>query len=143
MATLKNEKPDGHTLGLLITGAIMSQHMRKVPYDTAKDFTPIMQYGVYLYGLVVRPDSPWKTFKEFIAYSKGNPGKIRYSTAGPGTPQHLVWASGHAGKSKWTRLPFEAEEYRLSPRCTGRRGTASQTTEWKKHVVTGTRLLAV
>ena len=47
-----------------------------------------MQY--IFYGLVVRPDSPWKTFKEFVDYAKANPGKIRYSTAGPGTSQHLV-----------------------------------------------------
>ena len=92
MASLKNEKPDGYTIGLLISGAVISQHMRKVPYDTAKDFTPIMQYGVYLYGLVVQSDSPWKTFKEFIDYSKNNPGKIRYSTAGPGRPSIWSWS---------------------------------------------------
>jgi len=91
VATLKNEKPDGYTIGILGSGAVLSQHMRKVPYDTAKDFTPIMQYAVYLYGLVVQSDSPWKTFKEFIEYARNNPGKIRYSTAGPGSPSTWSW----------------------------------------------------
>ena len=90
VALLKTEKPDGYTIGILPSGAVLSQHMRKVPYDSAQDFTPIMQYAVYLYGLVVQSDSPWKTFKEFIDYAKANPGKIRYATAGAGTPQHLV-----------------------------------------------------
>jgi len=145
MATLKNEKSDGYTLGLLISGAVMSQHMRKVPYDTAKDFTPIMQYGVYLYGLVVRSDSPWKTFKEFIAYSKGNPGKIRYSTAGPGTPQHLVMERvAMKEKIKWTHIPFEGGGPATSALLGGHVEASSQTTEWKKHVEAGTlRLLAV
>src|SRR5512135_1565311 len=108
MAILKNEKPDGYTIGLLISGAVMGQHLRAVPYDTAKDFTPIMQYGVYLYGLVVRSDSPWKTFKEFIDYAKNNPGKIRYSTGGSGTPQHLVMERlALKEKIKWTHIPFQ------------------------------------
>ncbi len=108
MALLKNEKPDGYTIGLLISGAVMGQHMREVPYDTAKDFTPIMQYGVYLYGLVVQSDSPWKTFNEFIDYAKANPGKILYSTAGPGTPQHLVMERlAMKEKITWKHIPFE------------------------------------
>ena len=108
VATLKTEKPDGYTIGILPSGAVLSQHMRKVPYDSAKDFTPIMQYAIYLYGLVVRSDSPWKTFKEFIDYAKANPGKIRYSTAGPGTPQHLVMERlALKEKIKWTHIPFE------------------------------------
>ncbi len=145
MAILKNEKPDGYTLGLLISGAVMSQHMRKVPYDTAKDFTPIIQYGVYLYGLVVRPDSPWKTFKEFVKYAKDNPGKVRYSTAGPGTPQHLVMERvAMKEKIKWTHIPFEGGGPAISALLGGHVEASSQTTEWKKHVEAGTlRLLAV
>ncbi len=45
IASLKIEKPDGYTIGVLPSGAVLSQHMRKVPYDSAKDFTPIMQYA--------------------------------------------------------------------------------------------------
>jgi len=145
MASLKNEKPDGYTVGILPTGVILGQHMRKVPYDSAKDFTPIMQYAVYLYGLVVRPDSPWKTFKEFIDYAKTNPGKIRYSTAGPGTSQHLVMERlALKEKIKWTHIPFEGGEPAISALLGGHVEAAAQTTEWKKHVEAGRlRLLGV
>jgi tripartite-type tricarboxylate transporter receptor subunit TctC len=144
-ATLKLEKPDGYTIGILSTGALLSQHMRKVPYDTAKDFTPIMQYAVYLYGLVVRPDSSWNTFKEFIEYAKANPGKIRYSTAGPGSPQHLVMERlALKEKIKWTHIPFEGGAPAVSALLGGHVEASSQTTEWKKHVEAGRlRLLAV
>jgi len=145
VATLKNEKPDGYTIGILPSGAVLSQHMRKVPYDSAKDFTPIVQYAVYLYGLVVKPDSPWKTFKEFIDYAKANPGKIRYSTAGPGTPQHLVMERlALKEKIKWTHIPFEGGPPAIANLLGGHVEASSQTTEWKKNVEAGTlRLLAV
>ena len=138
VATLKNEKPDGYTIGILPSGAVLSQHMRKVPYDSANDFTPIMQYAIYLYGLVVRPDSPWKTFPEFIDYAKANPGKIRYSTAGPGTPQHLVMERlAVKEKIKWTHIPFEGGAPAVSALLGGHVEACSQTTEWKPHVEAG------
>ena len=145
VATLKMEKPDGYTIGIMGSGALLSQHMRKVPYDTAKDFTPVMQYAVYLYGLVVRPDSPWNTFKEFIDYAKANPGKIRYSTAGPGSPQHLVMERlALKEKIKWTHIPFEGGTPAVSALLGGHVEACSQTTEWKKQVEAGRlRLLAV
>jgi len=145
VASLKNEKPDGYTIGVLPSGAVLSQHMRKVPYDSASDFTPIIQYAVYLYGLVVQSDSPWKTFKEFIEYAKANPGKIRYSTAGPGTPQHLVMERlALKEKIKWTHIPFDGGTPAISALLGGHVEASSQTTEWKKYVETGRlRLLAV
>ena len=145
MASLKNEKPDGYTIGILPSGAVLSQHMRKVPYDSARDFSPIMQYAVYLYGLVVQTNSPWKTFQEFIEFAKANPGKIRYSTAGPGTPQHLVMERlALKEKIKWTHIPFEGGPPAIANLLGGHVEASSQTTEWKKHVEAGSlRLLAV
>jgi tripartite-type tricarboxylate transporter receptor subunit TctC len=145
VATLKNEKPDGYTIGILGSGAVLSQHMRKVPYDTAKDFTPIMQYAVYLYGLVVQSESPWKTLGEFIEYARNNPGKVRYSTAGPGSPQHLVMERlALKEKVKWTHIPFQGGGPAVTALLGGHVEAASQTTEWKAHVESGKlRLLAV
>ena len=145
VASLKLEKPDGYTIGVLPSGAVLSQHMRKVPYDSAKDFTPIMQYGVYLYALVVRSDSPWKTLKEFIDYAKANPGKVRYSTAGSGTPQHLVMERlALKEKIKWTHIPFQGGVPAITALLGGHVEAASQSTEWKPHAESGRlRLLAV
>jgi tripartite-type tricarboxylate transporter receptor subunit TctC len=145
MASLKNEDPNGYTIGIMSTGAILSQHMRKVPYDTVKDFTPVMQCAIYIYGLAVRSDSPWKTFKEFIDFGKANPGKIRYSTAGMGTPQHLVMEQlGLKEKIKWIHIPFEGGNPAVSALLGGHVEACSQGAEWKKQVQSGRlRLLAV
>jgi tripartite-type tricarboxylate transporter receptor subunit TctC len=145
VASLKIEKPDGYTIGVLPSGAVLSQHMRQVPYDSVKDFTPIMQYAEYLIGLAVRSDSPWKTFKEFIDYAKANPGKVRYSTAGSGTPQHLVMERlALKEKIKWTHIPFQGGGPAVTAVLGGHVEAVSQTTEWKAHVESGRlRLLAV
>ena len=145
MASLKNEKPDGYTIGTLATGGIISQHIRKVPYDTASEFTPILQYAVYLYGIVVLPDSPWKTFKDLVEYAKANPGKIRYSSAGAGTPQHLVLERlSLQEKIKLTHIPFQGGNQAVSALLGNHVEACAEGTDWKKYVEAGRlRLLAV
>ena len=65
MGILKGKKADGYTIGMSSVSSLINQHTRKVSYDMLKDFTPIMQYAEYTYGLVVLPDSPWKNLKNF------------------------------------------------------------------------------
>ena len=144
VAFLKNEKPDGYTIGILPSGAVLSQHMRKVPYDSAKDFTPIMQYAVFLYALVVRADSPWKTYKDFLEYAKANPGKIRYGTGGSGTPQHLVMERLAVKENiKWTHIPFQGGGPAVTALLGGHLEACPGTSEWRPHVEAGSlRLLA-
>lgn len=145
LSELKNAKPDGYTLGVLSSGGILSAHMRKVPYHPVNDFECILQYSVYQYGLVVRADSPWKTLNDFIAYAQANPGKIKYSTAGAGTPQHLVMVQlGEAAKAKWTHIPFGSGNEAITALMGGHVDCSAQTTEWKAQVDAGRlRLLAI
>jgi tripartite-type tricarboxylate transporter receptor subunit TctC len=145
LTELKNAKADGYTLGVLSSGGILSAHMRKVPYHPVNDFDCILQYSVYQYGLVVKADSPYKTLKDLIAYAQANPGKIKYSTAGAGTPQHLVMVQlGEAAKVKWTHIPFGSGNEAITALLGGHVDCASQTTEWKAQVDAGRlRLLAI
>ena len=145
LMALKSEKPDGYTVGILGIGAILSQYINKVNFDTIKDFTPVMQYSLYQYGLVVRPDSPWGTLKEFIAYAKANPGKIHFSTAGLGSYQHLVMERlALKEKIKWIHIPYDGGIAAITSLLGSHVEASAQTTEWKKHVEAGKlRLLAV
>jgi tripartite-type tricarboxylate transporter receptor subunit TctC len=101
-------KPDGYTLG----GGVSSQflivpNMQKINFDPLQDPTQIMVFMHYDLGLVVQADSPWKTWEDFKAYAKANPGKIRYGTAGVGTMQHLTFEMvGQKEGIKWTHIPF-------------------------------------
>ena len=144
LAALKNEKPDGYNIGTLGAGGVLVPLTRKVGYDVVKDFTPIIQFAIFQYGLVVRSDSPWKTFKEFIEYAKANPGKIRYSTSGVGGAQHLVMERlALKEKIKWTLIPYESGEEAVTALLGNHVEASSQTTTWKKYVDSGRfRLLA-
>jgi tripartite-type tricarboxylate transporter receptor subunit TctC len=93
----------------------------------------------------VRADSPWKTLKDLTAYAQANPNKVKYSTAGAGTPQHLVTIQlGEAAKVKWTHIPFGSGNEAVTALLGGHVDFCPQTTEWKPQVDAGRlRLLAI
>lgn len=73
--------PDGYTIAsVTYSPTTIIPHLRSVPYNTKEDFTFLMQYGTYIYVFGVLPNSPWKTFKEFIEEARKSPGKLKYST---------------------------------------------------------------
>ena len=64
----------------------------KLPYDPAKDFTPVARIVTANLMLVARPDFPAGTVRELIDYAKKNPGKLNYGTVGAGGVNHLAMA---------------------------------------------------
>lgn len=139
-------KPDGYTLGILVTAALTRiPYLNKVPYDPLNDFTPIMQFAVYQYGLCIKADSPWKNFQEFSAYAKKNPGKVTYSTAGTGSGQHLAMEYLALKEGiKWTHIPYKGGVPAVTACIGGHVAAVAQTIEWKPYVQSGDlRLLAV
>jgi tripartite-type tricarboxylate transporter receptor subunit TctC len=83
--------PDGHTLlmGHLSSNAI-APSLFKVAYDPAKDFAPISLVGSVPHVLVVHPSVRANSVKEVIALAKAEPGKLKFPSAGNGTPPHLA-----------------------------------------------------
>jgi tripartite-type tricarboxylate transporter receptor subunit TctC len=85
--------PDGYTLvGTGSPHTIFPNLYKKVPYDTLKDFAPIMQIASQPYGLTVHPSLPVKSVKELIALAKKEPGKHNYASSGQGGAMHLFQA---------------------------------------------------
>jgi tripartite-type tricarboxylate transporter receptor subunit TctC len=82
---------DGYNLilGHVGTLAVNPYMLPNQPYDVNRDFAPVTLLAKVPNVLVVHPDVPAKTFKEFIAYAKANPGKLNYSSAGNGSAGHL------------------------------------------------------
>ncbi len=88
---LKDAKPDGYTLGQIHTGTFRAALMADQPaYDPLTDFSFIIQLSGSVHGIVVRADSPWKTFEELVAAARAKPGKLNYGTFGPASVQNLV-----------------------------------------------------
>jgi tripartite-type tricarboxylate transporter receptor subunit TctC len=85
--------PDGYTiLATDISFSIAASFYEKLPYDPAKDLTPIAMIATASHSIVVNSSVPVKSVDELIAYAKANPGKALYATPGPGTIDHLAWA---------------------------------------------------
>jgi tripartite-type tricarboxylate transporter receptor subunit TctC len=83
--------PDGYTL-LLVTGAYPAQAamLKKIPFDPLKDISMVSSLIEYPFVLIVRPDSPFRSVKDLIAYAKENPKKLNHATTGPGSVHHLA-----------------------------------------------------
>ena len=83
--------PDGYMI-LMVSAAhtINPAMIKKLPYDSVKDFAPISMIADVPTAFVVHPSLPAKSLKEFIAIARARPGEINYSTAGRGTVGHLA-----------------------------------------------------
>jgi len=83
--------PDGHTilLGNIAALAMNVGVYAKMPYDPARDLTPIVRTVAVDYVMVVHPSVPARTVQEFVAHAKANPGRLAYGSAGSGSVPHL------------------------------------------------------
>jgi len=146
-ATLvSKQKPDGYHLFTFVTApAVLTPHMQDLPFDPLKDFTPICRYALWHYALVVRTDSPWYTFQDFIKFAKENPGKISYGLSGTGNPQHLVMERLRLLHGiEWKAIPFKSGSEAVAACMGGHVDAVAGVTEWVPQVLSGDlRLLAV
>ncbi|HEY6242128.1 MAG TPA: tripartite tricarboxylate transporter substrate binding protein [Burkholderiales bacterium] len=83
-------KADGYTLSQMHMGALRIPHMQKLAWDPVRDFTYIIGLSGYTFGVVVKSDSPFKSFGELLDYAKAHPGKMSYGSTGTGTSPHLL-----------------------------------------------------
>ncbi|MES2187586.1 MAG: tripartite tricarboxylate transporter substrate binding protein [Pseudomonadota bacterium] len=91
-----NSPADGYTLicaneaGMSIGPAMEPVTKVRVPYKPASDFATISLLGHFGSLCTGAPDAPFKTFPEFIAYAKANPGKLSYASVGTGSQPHMM-----------------------------------------------------
>src|SRR6266581_2093884 len=86
----RSARPDGYTLSQLPISAFRLPHIQKVSWDALGDFTYIIGLTGYTFGVVVKSDSPFKTFSDLLDYARANPGKLSYGSTGTGTSPHLL-----------------------------------------------------
>jgi tripartite-type tricarboxylate transporter receptor subunit TctC len=82
--------PDGYTLLLVGAAAVTSALLYdKLSFNLIRDIAPVAAISREPHIIVVNPSVPAKTVPDFIAYAKGNPGKISMASGGMGTAAHL------------------------------------------------------
>ena len=106
-----NAKPDGYTLGSCTSSAVyVMPHMKECPYKDLSGFTFIMNFSEHVLPLIVRGDSPHKTWKEFIEWARKNPRAAKIGTPGgksQSTPAMAVWEAEQKEKVEFTIIPFK------------------------------------
>lgn len=103
-------EPDGYTIGGLNDSVLtmVPNLQAKMPWDVLKDFEPVSLVATVEWGLIAGNQTPYKSAADLIAAAKAAPGKIDYSSGGPGSPQHLAMAifAATAGISL-THVPYK------------------------------------
>ena len=105
---LTRAAPDGYTLMLQTSGTLFTRPaISNLPFSY-KDFTPIATVAASTLTISVQKDSKWKTFADFVADAKANPGKYTYATAGAGGQGHIAMViAAQAAGIDVTHVPFE------------------------------------
>ncbi len=83
--------PDGYTL-LITPGSALGSapHLRKVPFDTLRDFAPVAQIGQFAFLLAAHPAVPARNARELIALAKKRRVALTYATTAVGSAYHLA-----------------------------------------------------
>jgi len=90
-AFVANAAPDGHTLLWVATAFGTTPALRpNLPFDPVKSFAPVVLIATSGLGVVVHPQLPVKSLRDFINLAKRRPGELHYSSPGNGGPQHLA-----------------------------------------------------
>src|SRR5712664_914942 len=83
--------PDGYTLLFTATSFGTNPALsRTLRFDPVKSFAPVVLAATSALAVIVNPQVPAKSLREFIALARAEPGKLHYSSPGNGGPQHLA-----------------------------------------------------
>lgn len=83
--------PDGHSWLVAVDSHAIIPSIMQLPYDTRRDFAPVMLIGRGPLLVAAHPSTPWAAFPDLVADARGRPpGSIPYATAGIGTMMHVA-----------------------------------------------------
>ena len=137
-------KPDGYTITQIPISVFRLPHTTKVGFDPLNDFTYLIGVSGYTFGLVVRSDAPWKTFKELVDYAKANPGKVSYGTPGANTSLHITMEEiAYRYGIQWTHVPYRGNADNMQGLLGGHVVASADATGWAPHVDAGKMRLLV
>jgi len=139
-----NAKPDGYTIAQYPLGMVRVSHMQKTQWHPLNDFTFIIGLTGYTFGFVVRSDSPYKTFDDYVQAARKAPGQITFGSTGIGTSPHLLIEQvSAAAKIELNHVPFKGNADLMQALLGGHVMAASDATGWDRFVDSGQMRLLV
>ena len=87
---LQSAVADGYTVAQIPLGVFRIGYTTKINWDPIKDISYVINVTGYAFGIVVPADGPLKSWADFLAFAKANPGKLTYGSTGTLTSPHLT-----------------------------------------------------
>lgn len=135
---LQQSRPDGYTLAQIPLGVFRLPYTTRITWDPVKDITYILGITGYAFGVVVPADSPIKSWADFVAYAKGNPGKLTYGSTGALTSPHLTMEDiAQQAGLQLTHVPFKGSADLMQAILGGHIMAAADSTGFAPHVAAG------
>jgi tripartite-type tricarboxylate transporter receptor subunit TctC len=106
--TVAHAPADGYTMLFGFPALVLNRFLfSSLNYDSIADFASVSLICTYTNLLVVPNSSPVKSFPDFIAYAKANPGKATFASPGVGTSPHLAGELlKHMARVELTHVPY-------------------------------------
>jgi tripartite-type tricarboxylate transporter receptor subunit TctC len=137
-------KPDGYTIAQYPLGMIRVAHMQKTQWHPLNDFSFIIGLTGYTFGFVVRSDSPYKTFQDYVEAARKAPKQVTFGSTGVGTSPHLLIEQvSAAAKIDLNHIPFKGNSDLMQALLGGHVMAASDASGWDRFVDTGQMRLLV
>jgi len=131
-------KPDGYTLTQMHMGTLRIPQMQKLAWDPVRDFTYIIGLSGYTFGVVVKSDSPFKSFQDLLDWAKANPGKMSYGSTGTGTSPHLLMEEVSAKSGvQFLHVPYKGNADSTQALLGGHIMAQSDSSAWGRFVDAG------
>lgn len=131
-------RPDGYTIAQFPLGMLRMPHMQRTNWHPINDFSFILGVSGYTFGFVVRADSPYKSFQDYVEAARREPGKIDYGSTGTGTSPHLLMEEvATAVGIKLNHVPFRGNADLMQAVLGGHVSAGSDATGWDRFVDAG------
>ena len=135
---MQQSRPDGHTLAQVPLGVFRMPYTQKMSWDPLKDLSYIIGVTGYAFGLVVPTDSPIKTWADFVAFAKANPGRLSYGSTGVLTSPHLTMEDiAMRVGVELNHIPFKGSADLMQAILGGQIMAAADSTGFAPHVASG------
>lgn len=142
MAT--SARPDGHTLSQIPLSLFRIALLSKTPFDPSRDLTYIICLTGYTFGVVVRNDAPWRTFRDLLADARARPGKINYGSPGVETTPHIAMVQiARQDSIDWVHVPYKGSSETTNAILGGHVDAVADGTSWGPLVNAGKLRLLV
>ena len=142
---LQTAAPDGYTLAMAPSSIYRVPFTSDVKWDPLKDLSHVIGITGYTFGIVVRADSPLKTFADYLKHARENPDELTYGTSGIGSTNHITMEQmARQYKLKLRHIPYKGGAESVQATLAGEVMSAAEGSNWVPFVDSGRlRLLVV